>query len=116
MSPISDVGYNADLAAAFGYPLVVVAANALGTINATLLTQITASTYELHGEPSPLEICGIVLNSPTPALNDPSRASNRDELARRCAAPLLATVPHGGGFDRTVDWWRLATRQLRESR
>ena len=45
MSPISDDDYNADLAAEFGYPLVVVAANELGTINATLQTLITASTY-----------------------------------------------------------------------
>ena len=45
MSPMSDDDYNADLAAEFGYPLVVVAANVLGTINATLQTLITASTY-----------------------------------------------------------------------
>ena len=38
MSPMSDDDYNADLAAEFGYPLVVVAANELGTINATLQT------------------------------------------------------------------------------
>ena len=45
MSPVSDDDYNADLAAEFGYPLVVVAANVLGTINATLQTLITAGTY-----------------------------------------------------------------------
>ena len=38
MSPVSDDDYNADLADEFGYPLVVVAANVLGTINATLQT------------------------------------------------------------------------------
>jgi dethiobiotin synthetase len=44
MSPISDDDYNADLAMEFGYPLVVVAVNELGTVNATLQTLITAST------------------------------------------------------------------------
>ena len=42
MSPISEDDYNADLAAEFGYPLVVVTANQLGTINATLQTLIAA--------------------------------------------------------------------------
>ncbi len=58
MSPISDDDYNADLAAEFGFPLVVVAANELGTINATLQTLITAATY-CDG----LDVAGIVLNS-----------------------------------------------------
>src|SRR5882672_6029573 len=35
MSPISDDDYNADLAKEFDYPLVIVATNQLGTINAT---------------------------------------------------------------------------------
>src|SRR5262245_34036201 len=111
MSPISDVDYNADLVVAFGYPLVVVSVNALGTINATLQTLITARTYDLHGIPSPLKVAGIVLNSAKPARDDPSRASNRDELERRCGVPLLATVEFGGGFDCEIDWWELAKNQ-----
>jgi dethiobiotin synthetase len=103
MSPISDDDYNADLAAEFGYPLVVVAANALGTINATLQTLITASTY-CEG----LSVAGIVLNSPSEAGDDPSTQSNAAELAQRCTAPLLATVELGGKMDRDVDWWKLA--------
>ncbi|MCI0491987.1 MAG: dethiobiotin synthase [Planctomycetes bacterium] len=99
MSPISDEDYNADLAAEFGYPLVVVAANVLGTINATLQTLITASTY-CDG----IDVAGIVLNSPQPATDDPSSESNADELARCCVPPLLAAVSHGGTFDREVDW------------
>jgi dethiobiotin synthetase len=99
MSPISDHDYNADLAAEFGYPLVVVAANELGTINATLQTLITASTY-CDG----LAVAGIVLNSPKLCGDDSSVDSNADELARRCVAPLLAIVEHAGGFDREVDW------------
>jgi len=102
MSPLSDDDYDADLAAEFGYPLVVVSANVLGTINATLQTLITASTY-CDG----LEVAGIVLNSPRRP-GDPSTDSNRDELARRCIAPVLAAVEHGGALDAEVDWWALA--------
>ncbi|MEX2318163.1 MAG: dethiobiotin synthase [Pirellulales bacterium] len=103
MSPLSDDDYNADLAAEFGYPLVVVSANVLGTINATLQTLITANTY-CEG----LDVAGIVFNSPQPRHNDPSTDSNRDELARRCVAPVLATLEFGSTFDRVVDWWKLA--------
>jgi len=99
MSPISDDDYNADLAAEFGYPLVVVAANELGTINATLQTLITASTYCDR-----LAVAGVVLNSPNRRDDDLSIESNADELARRCVAPLLAVVEHGGGFDREIDF------------
>ena len=78
-----------------GYPLLVVAANVLGTINATLQTLITASTFR-----DGLHVAGVVLNSPNPTGDDPSVESNAEELARRCGAPLLATVEYGGGFDR----------------
>lgn len=103
MSPLSDDDYNADLAAEFGYPLVVVSANILGTINATLQTLITASTY-CDG----LDVAGIVLNTPAPLSDDASVDSNRDELERRCVAPVLATVEFNSGFDRDVDWWTTA--------
>jgi dethiobiotin synthetase len=103
MSPVSDDDYNADLADEFGYPLVVVAANVLGTINATLQTLIVADTFR-----DGLAIAGVVLNSPQLASGDPSTDSNADELARRILPPLLAQVKHGGGFDAEVDWWALA--------
>jgi dethiobiotin synthetase len=99
MSPVSDEDYIADLAEEFGYPLVVVAANELGTINATLQTLITAATYR-----EGLDVAGVVLNSPRRIEHDPSLDSNADELARRCVPPLLAVVEHGAGFDRAVDW------------
>lgn len=97
MSPISDDDYNANLAAQIGYPLIVVAANVLGTINATLQTLITANMFSLPA-------AGLVLNSPCRLTADPSVDSNADELSRRCEPPLLAVVEHGGGFDRDVDW------------
>jgi dethiobiotin synthetase len=103
MSPISDDDYNADLAAEFSYPLVVVAANQLGTINATLQTLIATGTYR-----GGLPVAGIVLNSPRPADDDPSTASNRSELVRLCSAPILAEAKYNGQFDQDVDWWELA--------
>jgi dethiobiotin synthetase len=105
MSPISDEDYNADLAAEFGLPLLVVAANALGTINATLQTLIAASAFGNR-----LSVAGIVLNSPSRLTNDPSIVNNADELSQRCKAPLLAVVEHGGGFDRQVAWWQLSAQ------
>jgi dethiobiotin synthetase len=103
MSPLSDDDYNADLAEEFGYPLLVVAANALGVINATLQTLVVADTFR-----SGLAIAGIVLNTPHPAEDDASLDSNADELVRRCRPPLLAEVKHGGGIDANIDWWQLA--------
>jgi len=103
MSPLSDDDYNADLAAAFGYPLVVVSANELGTINATLQTLITAKAIRRG-----LDVAGVVLNSPRRRNDDISIASNADELDRRCATPLLAVVAHDGGFDREVEWSELS--------
>ena len=103
MSPISDEDYNADLAREFGYPLVVVSANQLGTINATLQTLITARACR-----SGLPVAGIVLNTTVPAGDDLSVESNAAELAIRCDVPLLATIPYGGELDSEVDWWSLS--------
>jgi dethiobiotin synthetase len=99
MSPLTDNEYNSDLSAEFGYPLVIVSANELGTINATLQTLIAARTHR-----DGLSVAGVVLNSNVQRRDDPSIDSNAEELARRCAAPLLAVVEYGGGFDREVDW------------
>lgn len=108
MSPISDDDYNVDLAAEFGYPLVVIAANELGTINSTLQTLIAASTYG-----DGLDLAGVVLNSPRRLEHDRSVDTNADELSRRCVPPLLAIVEYGGEFDRKVDWAGLATKFTR---
>ena len=104
MSPLSDDTYVADLAAEFGFPLLVVAANRLGTINDTLQTLITAASYE-----DGLPIAGVVLNRAGGEPNDCSVESNRAELEARCVPPLLAEVMNGADcFDRAVDWWALA--------
>jgi len=104
MSPISDDDYNADLAEEFGYPLVIVAENVLGTINATLQTLIVADTFR-----EGLSIAGVVLNSARQIADDPSTDSNPDELARRCVPPLLANIAHQGEIETDIDWWALAT-------
>jgi dethiobiotin synthetase len=103
MSPISDNDYNADLAIDFGYPLVVVAPNVLGTINATLQTLITASTYGTG-----LEVCGIVLNGQSQLTDEATSAGNLVELKRRAVPPILTTVAPEGAFETTVSWWELA--------
>jgi dethiobiotin synthetase len=103
-SPVSDEDFVADLAWDFGYPLVVVAANRLGTINATLQTLISAAAYR-----EGLPIAGVVLNDAAAAdPADASRATNRAELARLCGPPLLAHVPHAATrFSPDVDWAKL---------
>lgn len=109
MSPIGENEYVADLAAEIGFPLVIVTVNALGTINQTLLTIMAATIFH-----NPLSVAGLVLNQPS-AAGDPSTASNSQELRARCAAPLLAEVPHGGRFDRAVDWYAAAAPVARRS-
>ena len=104
MSPLGEEEYVADLAYDLGFPLVVVARNALGTINHTLQTLIAAATFR-----DGLAIAGIVLNHPTPPSEDTSTATNRQELAARCVPPILAEVGwEADGFDVDVDWFPLA--------
>jgi dethiobiotin synthetase len=105
MSPIGDHDYVADLAAEFGYPLIVVVPNRIGAINSTLLTLIAAA----H-RPKPLPIAGIVLNDVLPPdCHDPAVRSNRLELELRCVPPVLAQLGHEAAqFDAPVDWLRLA--------
>jgi dethiobiotin synthetase len=104
MSPIGDQEYIADLAADFGFPLVVVVPNRIGAINGTLLTLIAAST-----RPRPLSVAGIVLNDVLPpGVDDPATRSNRLELELRCVPPVLAHLAHGAAdFDAAVDWLAL---------
>jgi dethiobiotin synthetase len=107
MSPMGEREYVADLARDFGYALIVVTRNVLGTINATLQTLFAASHYR-----GGLPVAGVVLNHPAPpATDDVSPISNRDELAVRCTAPLLAGAEFGAaGLDCEVDWFKLARR------
>jgi dethiobiotin synthetase len=108
MSPIGEQDYVADLAADFGYPLVVVVPNRIGAINSTLLTLIAAASRA-----RPLPIAGIVLNNLLPPeAGDPSVRHNRVELELRCVPPVLTTLRHNAAdFDTPVDWLSLAKRK-----
>ncbi len=105
MSPLTDTEFVADLADDFGFPLLVVAANALGVINQTLQTLITAATFR-----DGLEIAGVVLNHPRPpSPDDASIATNRAELQRLCVPPILAELAwQAEDLDRPVPWRELA--------
>ncbi len=105
MSPLGEDRYVADLAAEFGFPLVVVSQNVLGTINQTLQTVVAAKVFRQG-----LAVAGVVLNhARPPSAEDVSLASNRSELAARCSAPILAEVAWGSDhFHRMVDWFSLA--------
>jgi dethiobiotin synthetase len=106
-SPLSDSDCVADLAAEFGYPLIVVAPNRLGVINQTRLTLFAAAGY-----PERLSVAGVVLNDvvPATAVHDPSIATNAEDLARCCSSPLLAHLGYlAEHFTPAVDWWNLAT-------
>jgi dethiobiotin synthetase len=105
MSPVGERDYVADLAEAFGFPLIVVAPNRIGAINSTLLTLIAAAA-----RPHPLEIAGIVLNHLLPpTAGDPAVHSNRLELELRCVPPVLTELGHhAADFQTAVDWLAVA--------
>ena len=88
LSPVTETESVADLAIAFGFPVVVVARVSLGTINHTLLTVEAARSRGLT-------VAGIVLNHSTPpSPDDRSVESNPGELEKRCGVPILAILPH----------------------
>jgi dethiobiotin synthetase len=104
LSPVSEDEYVADLAHDFGCPLVVVAANRLGTIHQALATLVVAATFR-----DGLDVAGVVLNQPTVAPLDESGANNHDELCRRSVPPVLGQLPwNATAFDPPIDWRQLA--------
>ena len=104
MSPVTDDEYVADLALDFGYPLVVVSPNVLGTINQTLQTLITAAAFR-----EGLAVAGVVLNDHQPPNEDHSRSSNLAEIESRSRSPVLATLGwQQQQFSPQVDWQALA--------
>ena len=84
--PIADSVTYADLAARLQLPLVVVAANRLGTVNHCALT---ARVAEAMG----LEVLGVVLSQPSPAC-DLSAPTNADTIAALTGLPILGDLPH----------------------
>ena len=105
LTPLDEDRFMAHLALEFGYPLLVVARNALGAINQTLQTLVTAATF-CQGIP----VAGVVLNT-RDAWPDESHSTNAIEIRRRAQAPLLSVVPHrAAGFSEPVDWLAVAQK------
>jgi dethiobiotin synthetase len=104
LSPLGDGDDNSRLAADLGLPLVIVAANALGAINATRLTVLAARTLLPQ-----LPIAAVVLNQVELSPADTSRATNSVEIAQWCNVPILVSVPYGASqFEPQVDWRKAA--------
>lgn len=89
LSPITDERYVADLALEFGYPVLVVGANRVGVIHQVLQTLIAASTIR-----EGLDVIGVIL-SQVDSREDPSRATNATEIARRIVPPVLGVLEYG---------------------
>lgn len=105
LSPLTDKKYVADLAEAFGYSLVVVVPNRIGAINGCLLTLTAAAARA-----KPLTVAAIVVNDVLPPeVDDPSTASNVQEIKKRCGLPVLSLKHGAEQFDGPVDWLRLAS-------
>jgi len=79
-SPIARGALNADLAGALGLPVLLVAADRLGTLNHTLLT---IEAVRMRG----LALAGVILNQPAPQM-DPEMG-NAQELERWLQMPVL---------------------------
>ncbi len=90
LCPFPDGLSAADLAASLELPLIVVARNALGTVNHTLLT-----LAEIRRRGLPL--AGVVLSQTSPH-RDPSEQDNESLIRDRGAPPFVATLPHGADF------------------
>ena len=103
MSPIGDDEFIADLAVDFGYPAVIVTPNVIGAINQTLQTLITASCFR-DGIP----VAGVVLNDARSFDADISMESNREEIAKRSARPMLTRLRYEQEeFDDLIDWMQV---------
>jgi dethiobiotin synthetase len=85
LSPIARAALNADLARRLALPVLIVAADRLGTLNHTLLT---VEAVRARG----LDIAGVVLNAPAPG--DTDAMDNAGELARWLGRAVLR-LPYG---------------------
>lgn len=83
-SPLASGALNADLAGGLGLPVLMVAADRLGTLNHTLLT---VEAVRMRG----LALAGLILNQPVPQ-PDPAM-DNAADLARWLQMPVLR-LPH----------------------
>ncbi len=95
LCPLTDDMTMADLALSLGLSLLVVAPNRLGVINHTLLTLEYARKRGM-------DVKGVVLNSPEPPGDDPSRLYNRCEIERLGGVRVVCEVPFSEKGDPTV--------------
>lgn len=75
-----------DMARAAGFPLIVVASPALGTINHTLLTVN-------HALREGLDVAGVVVNFSSPPLDTPAERTNPGVIRELSPAPLIGAMP-----------------------
>ena len=87
LAPICQDYFVSDLAAEMGLPVVVVAANKLGTLNHTLLT---VQAIEARG----LTCAGVIFNNISPEA-DPVAATNGSVLESLLKVPVLYEVDFG---------------------
>ncbi len=87
-SPVSERSTVADLAVDFKLPLVIVARNALGTLNHTLLTLHAARTYR-----GGVDVAAVILNQ-ADLEHDESVTTNAAELRRRTDVKVIE-LPYG---------------------
>jgi dethiobiotin synthetase len=107
LSPMSEEDDNANLAGEFGYPLMLVAVNELGTINSTLLTLLAAKTLIPQ-----IPIAGVILNRLKLFPDDESIKTNADEIACRTDVPILTCVNYQQQeIKEEIDWYALASKK-----
>jgi dethiobiotin synthetase len=92
LCPLTESEAIADLAAAIGAPVLIVAPPRLGTINHTLLT---VESIRSRG----LQIVGVVFCETTPASTDDSSAMNAVEIERRGGVRIFGTIPYGNASE-----------------
>ena len=103
MSPASEDDFFADLALEFGYPMIIVSPNVIGTINQTLQALITASCFR-----DGIDVAGVVLNDVRSFDGDISMDSNREEIAKRSARPVLTRLRYEHDeFDDVINWMQV---------
>jgi dethiobiotin synthase len=92
MVPLNESRTMLDVMAALDLPVLVVAVNALGTINHTLLTLAALRQAKL-------DVLGVVFNQPEPqaAPDEFIRRDNPETVARFGEAAVLGDIPHLGG-------------------
>jgi dethiobiotin synthetase len=103
-SPVSRRTLSVDLAARFGYPLVLVVANRLGVISDTLQTLLAARAYPT----GPLPVAAVVLCDVAPRKreNDESCHTNFADLQHWVRSTALSRLTwQATRFEPPIDWF-----------